>query len=173
MLGILESGALISVAEEAGQADDTVVAENILKMYRNRFGPNLIWAYNQELEDQLELLTVAVGTGGEMARLFVSPTMPGQVTSIKGRPAFALEQASGAGDVGDLMLLSLDDYIIGEKVGGIQSASSIHVQFLTAQNCFRFIWRLTGQPVRDSKITPYKRTDTNFYMSPFNAIAAR
>ena len=171
-LGVLESGALQEVTAETDQDADTVVTENIFKMYKNRFGPNLAWYYNQELEDQLELLTVAIGTGGEMARLFVSPIMPGQQTTIKGRPAFAIEQASAPGDVGDIMLLSLDDYIIGEKVG-IQSASSIHVQFLTAQNCFRFIWRVTGQPIRDSKITPFKRTSSDFYLSPFNAIAAR
>ena len=173
MLGILESDALQSVAKESGQAADTVVTENILKMWKSRFGPDLVWLYNQELEDQLELLTVAVGTGGEMARLFVPPRNPDAESTIKGRSAFAVEQASGPGDVGDIMLVSLKDYLIGEKVGGIKSASSIHVQFLTAQNCFRFIWRITGQPGRGSKITPYKRTSSSFYLSPFNAIAAR
>ncbi len=173
MLGILESGCLISVDKESGQDADTVVTENILNMYRSRFGSDWAWFYNQELEDQLELLTIAVGTGGELARLFVPPQNPGAEATIKGRPAYAVEQCSGAGDVGDIILADLSQYVIGEKTGGIQTASSIHVYFLTDQSVFRFVWRLNGRPVMDTKITPYKRTDSNFYLSPFEAIAAR
>jgi len=171
-LGILESNALVSVAKETGQTADTVVTENILKMWKSRRGRNLVWLYNQELEDQLDLLKVDVGTGGEMARLFVPPTVPGGFATIKGAPAIAVEVASGPGDVGDIILADLSQYLLIDK-GGIQTAESIHVQFLTDQMTFRFIYRVNGMPMLKSKITPYKRTDSNFYVSPFVALAAR
>jgi hypothetical protein len=63
-------------------------------------------------------------------------------------------------------------YILIEK-GGLQAAESIHVAFLTAESCFRFTYRIIGSPLQKSKITPYKRTNTNFYLSPYVAIAAR
>jgi len=171
-LGILESNALVSVAKETGQTADTVVTENILKMWKSRRGREMVWLYNQELEDQLELLKVDVGTGGEMARLFVPPTVAGGNATIKGAPAIAVEVASGPGDVGDIILADLSQYLLIDK-GGIQTAESIHVQFLTDQTTFRFIYRVMGKPMLKSKITPYKRTDTNFYVSPFVALAAR
>jgi hypothetical protein len=63
-------------------------------------------------------------------------------------------------------------YWIIEK-GGIQVAESIHVAFLTDQSVFRFTYRVNGAPVLKSKITPYKRTSSSFYLSPYVAIAAR
>ena len=171
-LGILNSPALVSVAKETGQAADTIVTENVLKMWKCRKGRNLAWFYNQELEDQLDLLAIPIGTGGEMARLFVAPTAGNKYGTLKGAPAIPVEVASGPGDVGDILLADLSQYILIDK-GGIQTAESIHVEFLTAQSVFRFIYRVNGQPIPKSKITPYKRTDSTYYVSPFVALAAR
>ncbi len=171
--GIVNSGALLSVAKETGQVADTVVSENILKMWRagyNRF--NSVWLYNQELEDQLEMLSISIGTGGQLLPLFQPPTAGGRFGTIKGQPAIPIEQASGPGDVGDIILANLGEFVIGTK-GGIQTASSIHVQFLTNQSCFRFTWRINGRSSWASALTPYKRTSSTFQISPFVALAAR
>jgi len=170
-LGILNSDALITIAKESGQAADTVLTENILKMWKCRKG-NMAWFYNQEIEDQLDTLSVAIGTGGQLTKLFTPPATPGGPASIKGAPAYAVEVASAAGDVGDIMLVDFDQYILIDK-GGVQNAESIHVQFLTDQTTFRFIYRVNGAPRLKSKITPYKRTDTNFYTGPYITLAAR
>ncbi|MFA4973652.1 MAG: phage major capsid protein [bacterium] len=171
-LGILSSPALVTIAKETGQAADTIVTENILKMWKCRKGRNLAWLYNQELEDQLETLTLAIGTGGVEMRLFAPPTVAGGFGTIKGAPAIPVEVASGAGDVGDIVLADLSQYLLIDK-GDIQTAESIHVMFLTDESTFRFIYRVNGQPMAKSKITPYKRTDSNFYVSPFVTLAAR
>jgi len=171
-LGILESGALVTIAKETGQAADTILTENILKMWKCRRGRELVWLYNQELEDQLELMVVPIGMAGEMSRLFRPPEGNNPYGTIKGRSAIPVEVASGAGDVGDIILADLSQYLLCEK-GGVRMAESIHVQFLTDQSVFRFTYRVNGQPMLKSKITPYKRTDTNFYMSPFVTLAAR
>lgn len=168
-LGILNSNALVTVPKETGQEADTVITENILNMWKSRRGRNFVWLYNQELEDQLETLTLAIGTGGVEKKLFVdTPNGP----TIKGAPARAVEVASGPGDVGDIVLADLNQYLLIDK-GGIQEAESIHVQFLYGEMTFRFMYRINGQPMLKSKITPYKRTSTDFYISPFVTLAAR
>ena len=52
--------------------------------------------------------------------------------------------------------------------GGMQAASSIHVQFVTDETAFRFVLRLDGQPLWHSALTPYKGSDT---LSPFVTVA--
>jgi HK97 family phage major capsid protein len=171
-LGILNSPALVTVAKETGQAADTVCTENILKMWKSRRGRNLVWFYNQELEDQLDTLTLSIGTGGVEMRLFQPPTGNSPYGTIKGVPAIPVEVASGPGDVGDILLADMSQYLLIDK-GGIQTAESMHVAFLTGENVFRFTYRVNGQPLRKNKVTPYKRTDSNFYVSPFVTLAAR
>jgi HK97 family phage major capsid protein len=171
-LGILNSGALVEVPKETGQTNYTVITENILKMWKSRQGRNLVWFYNQELEDQLELMTYAIGTGGEMARLFKAPEGNAPYGTIKGRPAIPVEVASAPGDVGDILLADMSQYLLIDK-GGIEEAESIHVKFLENEMTYRFIYRCNGQPMAKSKLTPYKRRSSDFYLSPFVAIASR
>ncbi len=171
-LGILSSPALITIAKESGQAADTILTENILKMWKCRQGRNMAWYYNQEIEDQLNTLVISVGTGGQVVELFQEPTGNSPYGTIKGAPAIPVEVASAAGDVGDIVLADLSQYILIDK-GGIQTAESIHVEFLTAQTVFRFTYRVNGQPAQKAKLTPYKRTDSNFYRGPFITLAAR
>ena len=55
-LGILNSGALIRVEPESGQAAATVTAENIVKMWARCWAPgqkSAMWIYHQELAPQL------------------------------------------------------------------------------------------------------------------------
>ncbi|GAG44989.1 unnamed protein product, partial [marine sediment metagenome] len=65
-LGVMASGALVSVGAEVGQAADTIVTENIINMYSRRLGPAgaFAWFINQDIEPQLYQLTLDVGTGG-------------------------------------------------------------------------------------------------------------
>jgi HK97 family phage major capsid protein len=171
-LGILSCPALITVAKETGQQADTIVTENILKMWKSRQGRDLVWLYNQELEDQLDTLTLAIGTGGVEMRLFQPPQGNQTYGTIKGAPAIPVEVASGPGDVGDIVLADLNQYLLIDK-GGIQTAMSLEVEFLTGQAVFRFTYRVNGQPMKKSKVTPYKRTDTGYYRGPFITLASR
>jgi HK97 family phage major capsid protein len=50
-LGILQAPALVSVGKEVGQAADTVLAENVIKMWGRRWAPgNYAWFVNQSVE---------------------------------------------------------------------------------------------------------------------------
>lgn len=158
-LGVLNAGCLVAVAKEAGQAADTIVAENIMKMYARRFASltgNYAWYYNQNIEPQLYQLSLAVGTGG--IPLYMPPGGMSETpySRIMGLPAYAIEQAAVLGDQGDIILADFQDgYVLAEK-GGVKTDMSIHVRFAYDETALRFVLRVDGQPWRASALTPYK-----------------
>lgn len=158
-LGVLNGGGLVTVAKETGQKADTVVAENIVKMYSRRFAGqtgNYAWFYNQNIEPQLFTMSLAVGTGGVPIYMPPGGLSDAPYGRLMGLPAIAIEQASALGDAGDIILANFQNgYILAEK-GGIQADMSIHVQFIYDESVFRFVLRIDGQPVRASALTPYK-----------------
>lgn len=173
--GILNANCLITTPKETGQAADTIITENILKMWKSMWPSGrrtAVWLYNQELEDQLETLSYSIGTAGVLMKLFTPPLGDSPYGKIKGRPAIAIEQASGPGDVGDIMLVDLSQYLLIDK-GPVQTATSIHVKFVYDETAFRFVYRVDGQPKWNSKVTPYKRTSSDFYIGPFITLEAR
>jgi HK97 family phage major capsid protein len=171
-LGTLNSSALVSVAAEVGQGADTVIAENVFKMFARMPGrskPNAVWYINGELWPQIFQLVQVIGTGG--VPLFIPSGGIGQAPggTLLGRPVVEIEQASAPGDVGDITFQDYTEYLKLDK-GGIQRASSIHVEFLTDQEVFRWILRTNGAPGWKSAVTPYKGS---LAKSPFVALAAR
>jgi len=171
-LGILNSPSLVTVGKETGQDADTVVAENISKMWARAYGAgrlNSVWLINQEIEPQLDKLSVPVGTGGAPVYMPPGGLSESPYGRIKGRPVIAIEQASALGDAGDIMLADFSQYILIDK-GGVQMASSMHVQFVTDELVFRFIYRVDGQPSWNAALTPYKGAGT---LSPFVTLIAR
>lgn len=174
-LGILNAGCLVSQAKETGQKADTVVAENIVKMYSRRFAgqtQNYAWFYNQNIEPQLFTMSLAVGTGGIPIYMPPGGLSDAPYARLMGLPAIAIEQAATLGDVGDIILANFQNgYILAEK-GGIKSDMSIHVRFIYDESVFRFVLRVDGQPVRASALTPYKGGATAT-QSHFIALAAR
>lgn len=89
--------------------------------------------------------------------------------TLFGRPVIPLEQCSAAGDVGDIILADISQYLLIDK-GGIKAASSVHVRFLYDENVFRFIYRVDGQPIWNKPLTPFKGSAT---VSPFVTLAKR
>jgi HK97 family phage major capsid protein len=173
-LGILNSGCLVTQGIEVGQDPDTVVTENIAKMYSRLFASsrsNAVWLINQNIEPQLMTMSLAVGAGGSSTYLPPGGLSGLPYGTLLGRPVLAIEQAASLGDVGDIILADLNGYILAEK-GGIQSDVSIHVQFLYDESIFRFVLRVDGQPVRASALTPYKGGAT-YTQSHFVTLAAR
>ena len=174
-LGIVNADCLISIAAEAGQAADTILAENVLKMYE-RFSPSgsgdaLCWIANRNTFFQLYTMTYDIGTGGEMARLYIPPSMPGGTGSMLGYPVIFVEQAPSIGDVGDLILCDFSQYVCADY-GTVDEASSIHLKFDYGQTTLRFTYYFDGQPRWVSAVTPYKSSGSDT-VGPFIAIAAR
>ena len=124
---------------------------------------------NQDIEPQLFGLELPVGTGGVPVYLPPGGLSATPFATLMGRPVVPIEFASTLGTVGDIMLVDLGQYIAIDK-GGIEEASSMHVQFLTDQMAFRWIYRIDGQPGWSSALTPANGSATQ---SPFIALATR
>ena len=172
-LGILNSPALYTVSKETGQIAATIVTQNIIKMWQSLYAPSrptAEWFINQECEQQLDQLSLAVGTAGipVYMNLNMGITQDGRMV-LKGRPVNVIEQCSALGTPGDIMLFDPQQYMYGEK-GGINMATSIHVQFVTDETAFRWTYRCNGMPMWNSTLTPYKGS---IKMSPFVALAVR
>ncbi|WP_051307296.1 phage major capsid protein [Desulfomicrobium escambiense] len=164
-LGITNSALPITVAKEGAQANDTIVAENVVKMMARFKGNirNAAWFVNQDCLPQFPLMKVGdqpVFTpdfrGNPFGALFSLPIVP-------------VEFCETLGDLGDIVLADWSQYLLIQK-GGVEEAESIHVKFLTDETAFRFIMRNNGQPLHDKPITPLKGSNT---LSPFVMLEAR
>ena len=166
-LGILASSAVVTVAKETNQTDKITV-ENLIKMWNrlwSRSRSSAVWYINQELEPYLYTLKI----GDKPVYIPAGGLSEKPYGTLFGRPVVPLEQCSAAGDVGDIILADVSQYLLIDK-GGVKAASSIHVRFLYDENVFRFIYRVDGQPIWKRPLTPYKGSAT---VSPFVTLAKR
>ena len=172
-LGILNSPCLVQQAKEGSQTADTILWENIAKMWSRLFKgsrANAVWLINSDIIPELYSMSLAVGTGGIPVFL---PAGAGAVqrpfNTLMGRRIIETEHASTLGDLGDIALVDMQSYMLAERFG-IQSAMSIHLRFDYNETAFRFVWRLDGQPTWDAALTPNQGTATT---SPFVVLAER
>jgi HK97 family phage major capsid protein/ATP-dependent Clp endopeptidase proteolytic subunit ClpP len=171
-LGILKSGALLSIDKEVGQLADTIQSENVINMYArmHKAGKRrAVWLVNAEAWPQLFQLNMIFGTTA--IPLYMPPGGLSQSPfgTLFGRPVIEVEQCEALGDLGDIIFADFGEYLLIDK-GGLNFQSSMHVRFLTDEMCYRFTYRVDGQPIWKSPLTPYKGTKT---VSPFIALEAR
>jgi HK97 family phage major capsid protein len=172
-LGVLNSGAVVSVAAESGQAVSTVVTQNILNMWSRlpiRARRSAVWYINQDVEKQLYALTL--GSGTAVVLLYTPPGVNGNNSPyglLMGRPVIPVEYCATLGTAGDIILMDPQSYVMADK-GGVAAAQSMHVRFLYDEMTFRFTYRLDGQPIWRTALTPFKGANT---LSPYITLAAR
>lgn len=158
--GVMNSGALITVTRDTGSK---ILGTDISAMWQRMSPRNKArakWYVNSETAPQLDALFAV----GSTAVLFpYAGYTPEGVRTLYGRPVVETEFNAALNTTGDILLADMSEYLLWEKAG-IESASSIHVEFLTDQEVFRFIYRADGQTALASAITPYKGTNTQ---SPF------
>jgi len=153
-LGYFVSTALVSVAKEAGQAADTIVAANVLKMYSRLLPQNIsgaFWLCNSDCIPQLMSMTLGNNV------MWVPPSSglvnaPGGI--LLGRPVRLSEHAKTVGDKGDIHLIDPMGYYGVQKSGGIKFDTSIHLFFDYGIQAFRWTFRFGGQPYLQTPITP-------------------
>lgn len=172
-LGILKSPALVSVTKENAQLADTLVTENVVKMWsrlpsRNR--ANAVWFINQDVEPQLLTMSVALGTAGAMTYLPPGGLSGVPYGTLLGRPVVPIEQCATLGDQGDIILADMSAYLYGYSSTGIEGATSIHLRFDYGETAMRWTLFADGQPWQQSAITPYKGAATQ---SPYITLDAR
>lgn len=165
-LGLLNGGSVISATRtDANEVDHDDIVRMINRLHPSRYA-NAVWFAHPNVQPQLDVLNFTAGSTGILSP-YVNYTDNG-VTMLRGRPVVYNEFSPSLGTLGDIMLVDMTDYLVWEK-GGIEAASSIHVQFLTDQTAFRFIYRVDGQPATYSALTPYQGSTTT---SPYVALAA-
>ncbi len=165
-LGIMNSPALITVTAETGQGSSTIVAENIIKMWARRVSNramNYVWLINQDIEPQLHTMGIAIGSAGFPVYMPAGGISGAQYGTLFGRPVIPCDFCQTLGTAGDVILVDFSRYLMIDK-GDIQSASSIHLKFDYDETVFRWVYRVDGQPMDKTYITPFKGTN---YQSPF------
>ncbi len=166
--GILNSGALVAVDAEAGQAAGTLNARNILKMWSRALVSgrrNMVWMMHPDLEDQLPQLML----GDKPIWMPEGGISGAQYQTILGRPVLFNDNCRAMGTKGDVLLADLKQYMLLKK-GTAKQDWSMHVEFLTDQMCFRMVLRCNGTPKVTAPIT-LKNSDRT--RSPFVTLGAR
>lgn len=169
--GILNAAATVSVSKETGQQAATIQTENMVKMYARMWPGSAMrgaWFHNVDILPQLLTTGVQVGVGGSTVFMPAGGLSGQPYNTLFGRPMVGIEQAATLGTVGDILFLDLSQYLLIERP--IQTAMSIHVQFLTDQTVFRFVYRVDGQPAWHAALTPKNGSNT---LSPFVSLATR
>lgn len=162
-LGILSSPALVSATRlNASQINSNDISSMWMRRYLG--AKDYVWFINPDISVYLDQMTI-----GNYPAYMPPGGLSGQeYGSLKGRPVIEIEYCPTLGTAGDIMLVAPSQYALISK-GGIESASSIHVQFVTDETAFRFIYRVDGEPEWASAVTPFKGSST---VSPFVVLGA-
>lgn len=159
-LGFMSSGALISVTRTTASE---VVNTDVFNMWERMWAPSrktAAWFINQDVEPQLWNLTRGSGTAVEL--LYHAPGEKGSFGDyggMMGKPVIPVEYAATLGTPGDIVLADLGQYYLARR-SDVEMATSIHVQFLTDQQAFRWKLRLDGQPAWKKPLTPKNGSNT-------------
>lgn len=166
--GVLNTPCIVPVAKETGQAADTIMYANVIKMRARawRYG-NCIWLANHDCLPQLMQLSLQVGTGG--APVWQPSASPDHPDMLLGRPIYFNEWLPTVGDTGDLLLANWSQYLEG-TLTPMQSDESMHVRFLEHERTFKFWTENAGRCWWRSALTPRKSAST---LSPFVKLDAR
>lgn len=171
-LGILNAPCLVTVAKDSGQAAGTLSLNNVMSMWSRmwaRSRKNAVWFINQDVEPQLYQLNQPVGSGGYPMYYPPGGIKDAPYATLLGRPVIPIEYASTLGTPGDIILADFSQYTLADK-RGMQAASSMHVRFVTDEMTFRFVYRVDGNPMWHTPLTPFKGSNSK---SPFVALAQR
>ncbi len=163
-LGILNSPARVTVTQESSQASATLQAVNVIKMWARLYAPsraNAIYLINQDVEQQLQQMTLATGTySGQLVYMPPTGLSANSYATLNGRPIVPIEQCASVGTEGDIILADLSSILAIRKQAGLQQAMSIHLRFDFDETVFKFSLRMDAQHVWQKPLTPFKGSNT-------------
>lgn len=179
-LGIMNAPCLVTVSKIGSQVADTFHALNAVAMMGRMPASSFrksVWLINQDLVPQVLTMgfpvtdgtTTNVGAGA----LYLPPggiANGGPYGSLLGRPIVVTEACAPKGDLGDVILADLSQYLTVIKSSGIKSDVSIHLFFDTNTTAFRFVLRMNGQPWLSTAIARKSGSNT---LSHFVTLEAR
>lgn len=163
--------ALLVVDKETGQNANTIVWENVLRMYARMLPGSIgrsVWLASNDAFFELATMALTVGTGGSAVWIMDAHGSP--VLTLLGRPVIMTEKTPSAlGGQGDISLVDFGFYLVGQR-DAMSLETSPHVKFTSDQTTIRVIQRNDGRPWIATPITPKNGGDT---LSPFVTLQAR
>lgn len=171
-LGIMRSGALISVAKETDQAAGTFTGANAIKMQARAMPRNrerLCWLMHPDAEEELPYLSIQNGNAAKFLWNPEGGLGNFDTQRVLNKPVLFDDNCAALGTKGDILLVDPFQYILLMK-GTARQDWSMHVEFLTDQQCFRIVWRCNGAPKIDAPLTIKNSAKKR---SPFVALDTR
>lgn len=159
-VGFISSPVSVSQTIETGQPTQTIVWENIVKMYSRMLPTSLgraVWICSIDTFPQLATMALSVGTGG--GPVWIGNMAGGQggadtpPVTILGRPVFFTEKTGPLGTAGDINFVDLSYYLIGDRMT-MQVSASEHYKFANDKTAYRVVERVDGKPWLQTAITP-------------------
>jgi HK97 family phage major capsid protein len=174
-LGFMNAPALVTVAAEGAQAADTLQVANLTKMLARmpvQSRRNAVWLIHPDAEQQLPGLVI----GQQPVYLPPGGLRDNPFGVLLGRPVIPHQVCETVGNLGDIMLVDLTQYLTATKTGGGRDANglkvdtSMHLWFDQDLMAFKFTLRVAGQPWWSQALA--QRSGSNA-QSPFVTLAAR
>lgn len=161
-LGILNSGAMISLARTTGFG--AITTDDFANM-AERLAPgcwsNAVWLINQTV---LSSLANDATSGANAFGIITLDSM-----TAMGKPIIVTEHCAASGTIGAVILADFSQYLIGDRslvvaASADASYSSNTYGFLQGQTCWKMTLRIDGQPIVSAPYTPKRGGST---VSPF------
>ncbi len=181
-LGLLNSGALVTVSKNNPQTADTITGKNILEMYSRMYTASrskAVWVINQDIEPQLLKLAIP-GTDNEGnaatgfgALVYMPPNGLSQSPygTLMGRPVIPSQACETLGDKGDIFFADFSQYLLLLKAGqNPKIETSMHLWFDQDLTAFKFVLRVGGMPWWSTTLAA---RDGSATYSPYITLEAR
>ncbi len=173
ILTALTTGSTISVAKETSQPANSIYFANINKMWARLYAPcrrNAIWLINQDIEPQLDAMAFDPAATSKVP-VYLPPggVSNADYATLKGRPVVPIEACSTLSTQGDIILVDLSQYWAVTKGTDVRTDVSMHLFFDQGLQAFRFTFRVNGQPIWGSSITPENGSNTRSWACTLDA----
>jgi HK97 family phage major capsid protein len=171
--GILKGNALVTIAAEGGQASQTIVFNNITKMWARMpvwLRAQAVWLTTQDAEPQLQAMVVPGGSPAFPVYVPPGGLSDSPYAKLMGRPIIYTEACQPIGTPGDFLCWAPQTYLSVIKAGGVRTDVSMHLWFDQNLTAFRFVIRVGGAPWWQSSI---QRSKSSLPLSSMVALAAR
>ena len=164
--GVLNADCKVQVAKEAGQNADTLVYQNLKKLFARQLNPqSAVWIFNATSIPELLEQSVAIGVGGDFVPLLNEKD--GKFT-IFGRPVYFHPAMPTLGDENDACFVDFNFYALGlRKEVWIDQTDA--VRWLYREKSFRILMRFDAMCTLDQAITP----EHGATLSPIVTLAER
>jgi len=170
--GMMNSPAMIQVTPSNASALPPTFADitNMRSRLYAKGRKNAVWLINQDVEPGLIQMQFSPGSSTPIPVWLPANSAAGEpYDRLFNIPVIPIMQAQTVGTPGDITLCDFSQYLLIDK-NGMQADSSMHVQFLTAQQVFRFQYRVNGQSTWETYITPKNGSNTT---SPWVSLGTR